>query len=309
MSREKLEQTKRNWEEKLAEYEYELSITASAPQKFELRKRIEECQQEIERITKKIESLEKESQSQNNQLYTQIPESASDSIDKSKTIYTSDTKDNFKLMEFRDRQEILASVVFFFIPQLAEQEPNISNNALILLNEILKERLLDRGLELRILSSISGAIAIIPDSSGIYIHQHLSVILEDCKNQGIPVRLGITHGELEILKDADTLFSFIGIPMNVAARLSTSDKNKGILYDSTYIAHVRPLPTSKNNDPLHPRYCNDVDIIGKPWLTDKTQKAQSNVLTVNSNRYLFCSSCFREAIAGSGSRFPFKKRV
>ena len=53
MSREKLEQTKRNWEEKLAEYEYELSITASAPQKFELRKRIEECQQEIERITNK----------------------------------------------------------------------------------------------------------------------------------------------------------------------------------------------------------------------------------------------------------------
>ncbi len=197
-----------------------------------------------------------------------------DSIGKSQTISTSDTKDNFKLMEFRDRQSIVASVVFFFIPQLAEQEPNISNCALVSLNKILKERLLDRRLELRILSSIKGAIAVIPDSSTIYIHQHysstiyihqhLSVILDDCKNQGIPVRLGVTHGELEVLKDADTLFSFIGIPMNVAARLSTSDDNKGILYDSTYIDHVQPLPTSKNNDPLHPRHCNEVDILGKP---------------------------------------------
>jgi hypothetical protein len=36
MSREKLEQAKRNWEEKLAEYEYEFSIIVSVPQKFEL---------------------------------------------------------------------------------------------------------------------------------------------------------------------------------------------------------------------------------------------------------------------------------
>ncbi len=461
MSQEKLEQAKRKWKEKLAHYEYELSITASAENKFELRERIQECQQEIERITKKIESLNRNSQSKNNPADNKSPELISfqteinvhsekkvdytnldnllakgkwkeaneetfnliikltskevanclrvedinqlpcqdlytidqlwqqysngkfgfaiqnqiyqplitdtktqerwqvfgervgwgranwlgfdwkpylnltfasdaplghlpvappsiivhpngtlialwtaghkifsmalwkrladcssnnyqfkkrktqetesfeksrycDSINESKTKYTLNTKDNFKQMEFRDRQEILGSVVFFFIPQLAEQEPNISNNALILLNEILKERLLDRGLELRILSSIKGAIAVIPDSSTMYIHQHLSVILEDCKNQGIPVRMGITHGELEVLKDADTLFSFIGIPMNVAARLSTSDNNKGILYDSTYIKHVMPLPTSQNNDSLHPRYCKEVDISGKP---------------------------------------------
>jgi predicted RNase H-like nuclease (RuvC/YqgF family) len=60
MSREKLEQAKRNWEEKLAEYEYEFSITASAPQKFELRKKIEECDEEIKRINTKLESLKKD---------------------------------------------------------------------------------------------------------------------------------------------------------------------------------------------------------------------------------------------------------
>ena len=40
MSREKLEDAKRNWEEKLAHYQCELAITADASRKFELRKGI-----------------------------------------------------------------------------------------------------------------------------------------------------------------------------------------------------------------------------------------------------------------------------
>jgi len=42
MSREKLEDAKRNWEEKLAHYQCELAITADASRKFELRKGIQE---------------------------------------------------------------------------------------------------------------------------------------------------------------------------------------------------------------------------------------------------------------------------
>jgi hypothetical protein len=167
-------------------------------------------------------------------------------------------------MKFKDRQEISATVVFFFIPQLKEQEPNISYCALVSLHEILRNKLLDRELNVRILSSISGAIVISPDSSNIYIHQHLSRILEECKNKGIPIRLGITHGYLEILEDADSLFSFIGTSMNIAARLSTSIQNKAILYHSTYIDRVLALPTSETNDPLHPRFCTQIQIKGKP---------------------------------------------
>jgi hypothetical protein len=168
-------------------------------------------------------------------------------------------------MQLRDRQEISASVVFFFIPQLKEQEPNISYCALISLHKILKEQLLlERSSKLKVLSSISGAIVIIPDLSNIYIHQHLLIILDDCKNQGIPIRLGITHGHLEVLEDVDTLLGFVGKPMNIAARLSTSDKNKGILYHSKYIDFVQALPSLKINDPLHPRFCNEVEIKGKP---------------------------------------------
>ncbi|MBE8996567.1 ABC transporter substrate-binding protein [Microcystis aeruginosa] len=53
-----MSQAKRNWEEKLAHYEYELSITADPSRKFELRRMIEECQKEIEKLEKKINPSE-----------------------------------------------------------------------------------------------------------------------------------------------------------------------------------------------------------------------------------------------------------
>ncbi len=51
---EKLEQALKNWQDKLAHFEYELSITASAEKKFELRKQIEECDTEIQRLNIRI---------------------------------------------------------------------------------------------------------------------------------------------------------------------------------------------------------------------------------------------------------------
>jgi hypothetical protein len=46
-------------------------------------------------------------------------------------------------MQLKDRQEISASVVFCFIPQLTEQEAHISYCALVSLHKLLKEKLLD----------------------------------------------------------------------------------------------------------------------------------------------------------------------
>ncbi len=57
MSKEKLEQAQSTWQEKLAHYEYELSITNDAGQKFELKKKIEECQVEIKRLETEIDSM------------------------------------------------------------------------------------------------------------------------------------------------------------------------------------------------------------------------------------------------------------
>ncbi len=110
MSSAKLEQAKRKWEEKLANFEYELSITSSAPQKFELQERIKECQQEIERITKKIESLQKENQSQNNQSYTQFSKSVPPQTQSFKSVSTSEdlplnlAKTNSNINSYRELQ-------------------------------------------------------------------------------------------------------------------------------------------------------------------------------------------------------------
>ncbi len=49
-----LEDVLRIWQKKLACYERELSITASSTQKFELKERIKECQEEIKRLRQEI---------------------------------------------------------------------------------------------------------------------------------------------------------------------------------------------------------------------------------------------------------------
>lgn len=59
-----LEETKTSWEEKRAYLEKELVIS-SVDQKFALRKKIQECEQEIARIAKNIESIKKEHQQKN----------------------------------------------------------------------------------------------------------------------------------------------------------------------------------------------------------------------------------------------------
>lgn len=57
MSYKNLEDALRNWQNKFAYYEYELSITASATQKFELKERIKECQEQINRLKQEISRI------------------------------------------------------------------------------------------------------------------------------------------------------------------------------------------------------------------------------------------------------------
>jgi chromosome segregation ATPase len=57
-----LEQIKNTWQDKLYFLEEKRAIIANANEEFELKNRIKECRQEIERIAKEIESLKKESQ-------------------------------------------------------------------------------------------------------------------------------------------------------------------------------------------------------------------------------------------------------
>ncbi|NEP27746.1 hypothetical protein [Moorena sp. SIO3I6] len=66
----KQEQALLNWKEKLANYELELSINASTEQKFELRKKIEECEKEIERIQQDLKSIDQHIESPKSDHYS-----------------------------------------------------------------------------------------------------------------------------------------------------------------------------------------------------------------------------------------------
>ncbi|MBW4478345.1 MAG: hypothetical protein KME54_16155 [Tolypothrix brevis GSE-NOS-MK-07-07A] len=70
-----LEQAKNNWRERLAFLEKDLALTNSTEQRFALPKRIEECRQHIERITKEIESSKKERQKESQQKTLDILDS------------------------------------------------------------------------------------------------------------------------------------------------------------------------------------------------------------------------------------------
>lgn len=56
MSRERMEQTLKKLQEKLATYEYELLVTANPSLKFELNNQIEECDRQIKRIINRLKS-------------------------------------------------------------------------------------------------------------------------------------------------------------------------------------------------------------------------------------------------------------
>ena len=114
MSWSKLEQAKRKWEEKLGHYEYELSITSSAPQKFELRDRIQECEQEIERIKAKINSSKEDNAVQIIEQNTQLKSSSQDrsiSITNNKEVLM---KDVFICHASEDKQEVVEPLVAAF---------------------------------------------------------------------------------------------------------------------------------------------------------------------------------------------------
>jgi branched-chain amino acid transport system substrate-binding protein len=58
MSRERLKQAKRKWEERRGEYEKQLAITTNAPQQFQLEEEIQKCKEKINELNEEIESIQ-----------------------------------------------------------------------------------------------------------------------------------------------------------------------------------------------------------------------------------------------------------
>ena len=112
MSEEKLKQALRNWQEKLAHFEYELSYTASAEKKFELRKQIEECDTEIQRLKTRISAVLLEQEQKKQQLNSpNIPQIVKIELKSEKGVDYSQLRDLLAAGKWQEADEETARVM------------------------------------------------------------------------------------------------------------------------------------------------------------------------------------------------------
>ena len=164
-------------------------------------------------------------------------------------------------MSFSDGQELSITAAFLEIPGITEIEPYESFLAIALLHQVIKSNF--KNLPVIILTSLTGAIIVVPDSSNHYIYQDLQELFSQTTQRGIPLKIGVAQGGVKVFKDADESMSFIGRPMNTAARLAKSKINPCILYHENYKNKVAGSTKSKKQDPLHPRYGKGLTVEGK----------------------------------------------
>lgn len=105
-----LEKAKINWQEKLVYLEQELPLISSPSQKFELIERIKECENQIQRLTKEIESLKRV------QTTTNVSISGNSPLNQPQVTSDLNTvmKDIFICHASEDKQKVIEPIVTAF---------------------------------------------------------------------------------------------------------------------------------------------------------------------------------------------------
>jgi class 3 adenylate cyclase len=134
------------------------------------------------------------------------------------------------------REVITATIAFINIPRLKLLPHTTAYRAVLGLHRALRQCLgPEMGTRLDVLSALTGAIVVVPDSSSLYIHERLTQLGRGWVAKGIPVRVGVAHGEIEILSDVDHMMNAIGEPLNIAARLATLKAGSGCILHRSYL--------------------------------------------------------------------------
>jgi len=155
-----------------------------------------------------------------------------------------------------------ATAAFLSIAALKSMDGPEVQAALSTLHHVLRTSLAPLALpDLRVLSSLTGAIVLVPDALNRNLHDLLPAWLGAIAAAGLSIRAGVAHGMVEMIADADGTANAIGRCINVAARLATSDENPGVLYEEGYAAHVQSMLLRTHF--LHPRTRVAVQVKGK----------------------------------------------
>jgi hypothetical protein len=139
-----------------------------------------------------------------------------------------------------ERTSITATTAFINIPHLKQWPPDTAYRAIVGLHRVLRKRLAAQiGQGLDILSALTGAIVVVPDGANLYLHRHLSSLGAGWCKMGIPVRVGVAHGEIEVLSDVDGWMNVIGDGVNVAARLASRRDRPGCVLHRSYLDSIK----------------------------------------------------------------------
>jgi hypothetical protein len=137
-----------------------------------------------------------------------------------------------------ERRVMTATVVFVGIPNIKEWPPQLAYRGIAGLHYALRQTLrrdLAAKASVHVLSALTGAILIVPDGTDFYTHRYLQAMAAAWAAQGIPVRAGVVHGEVELLSDVDGLVNVIGEPINIAARIAVKGKAPGCVLEDGYL--------------------------------------------------------------------------
>ena len=144
------------------------------------------------------------------------------------------------IQSYARRDVITATVAFVNIPHLKLWSSEIAYRAIVGLHRVIKECFsTEMGRHADVLSALTGAIVVIPDSSNLHIHEYLQNLGLVLTGSGIPVRVGVAHGDIEILSDVDGLMNAIGEPVNIAARIACQRTRPACILHRSYLDFIQ----------------------------------------------------------------------
>ncbi len=226
------------WLEKKLYLEQQLASNANASQKFDLREQIKECDKEIARLqsqttqnTQPIESNAGDSQT-NNPLNPMQNNQANNTI----------SEQEQPIIAFRQGAISTMTVAFILISGLKQVGGLESVELLAKLHSAIKSFINKQNYQgIQVLSSLLGAIVLLPDSLQLNTINLIISINNEMNSLGIPIRVGMSRGDIQELLDVDGKANFIGVAINHSARLATSNltTHPGLLVHDSLASHLQ----------------------------------------------------------------------
>ncbi len=168
----------------------------------------------------------------------------------------------------------LAAVAFFNLPDMYEQDAMIAFSAIQELHNRLREVGFPKGV--LVMSAFTGAIVVVRDGAfnkakkdePHAIHHYLGGLCSNFAKSGLPIRIGVTYGKVSYFKDI-VGGTYIGPPVNKAARIACAKENTGLLYHESYLKQVGddPYQDKYRPDPQKPEQAKGKEHDGEKGFT------------------------------------------